>query len=593
MQSSYYTNFSNDFFKEGIINYIKKQFEEYSKCIDIIYSSNFEQRLIRSVYFEKIEMIKSIIESNRLSKLWLVYADTIQTESNKLNNLFKKEINSKTSFSSISGFKDKDLANINLVKSQLVSLVIITCIKVNINKDDMSILKESQAKIIDLFTWLNTFAQYKSLSDECGLFIKEIILKLPLLVTSQTTMMNPIQLKWLGEIFVLLNINKEWYEKELNEIIELNEKKRNIFGKLMQAAKENPKPLSRSRMQSIDKNDNAPPKEKNEDKTKDNKIYRYFKPLSNQTPKKKERNDDGQNNDENKSKSIIPDQNKEKTIIDLKGSLINMNVPSQSLNSFTFGEESIANDNQLNNIMNEDGYSRYSDSNYSKREVLLNQYHYQTSYSNLKLFRNYSNISSSGFSVNSLNAYSNPIPGLYDSNICYHKSFGGGINSLLKSKMNSYLNIPTIHKSRHLSRSRDKEYSLQKKLTNRIQNDENYNSQNMSIATEPKKDTKVIDFKNIIRKNFYQINNEEEENKSEPPSPIFQKEKSPDTQLKSTSTKTKQTTKEKKLYDKEENDDEILVYRTPNKITFLPHKDSISPCTTRKNLLTLFQQVNK
>ena len=600
---------SLDFFKESITSYTQKTFSKFTSSPDIIYSPNFDNDFLNPIFVNLITLFRHLIVKNKISRLWSHVAENLLISSNSLIEIFKKEINSKT-ISKDQGnksiIKDKEFANINLYKFEILSFCQWMCIKgINDSSNLYDYNSENMNKILTMFQWLITFCNYKSNEISYVNFIQKFVLKIPFLINSIYTKFNVMYIRWVHSVLVKGEFGNEELFNEIKEIIESEKNKNNnAFAKMQQAPKESSSKLSRSRGASFDKADytNFSSFDKKEEK-KNYKLEKYFQIKSKNEvkeegtfPKEEKEPEKAENEQEiEEQESIHSDVNKNISFNEITGSFNKDNANSHngtisnSFPSFSFGNiTSIPNSNNimssfptinLNNLVNEDNYSQVSSSrlSLSKRSSL-----------DLKSLKH-----PTSFSCYSTENY------MTDDNLSYTQPYySSGINSLLKCKTSHSRSclgygLPTF-KSHNLEKKLKRDYSttVHYKFANKLalltKNNENI-SNNIStrIPTKEDKDKEKMDtIKNFIRKNFYK-NTE----RSRSVSPDF--EKMENEKDYSTQAKTNQ-----KITEKEEENDDVLAYRTPIKQDRFRRNPStlkgiVSPGTTRKNLLKLFQQVNK
>ena len=157
---------SLDFFKESITSYTQKTFSKFTSSPDIIYSPNFDNDFLNPIFVNLITLFGHLIVKNKISRLWSHVAENLLISSNSLIEIFKKEINSKT-ISKDQGnksiIKDKEFANINLYKFEILSFCQWMCIKdINDSSNLYDYNSENMNKILTMFQWLITFCNYKS-----------------------------------------------------------------------------------------------------------------------------------------------------------------------------------------------------------------------------------------------------------------------------------------------------------------------------------------------------------------------------------------------------------------------------------------------
>lgn len=583
-------NFSSDslsFFKESISSYTKNAFSKYESNLNIIYSKNFENDCLCPIFVNLLSLFKKLIKTNNLSQLWTDVADNYNQLSEQLLNNFEKEINSKNvnieednTGNIIS--KDKEYALINKVKFQILSTCLFVCIK-GLYKKQLN--NNNTDKFVQELNWFYRFLGVKNSESEqkekFTNFIDKYVLTIPEMVNSKYNSTVEF-LTWIRMVMDKTEIKN----KEIENIIKkkINDEKNkyyNAFAKMLPAPRE--RKLSRSRGASFDKNEYNLSSFANNDK-KDDKNYKLEKYFKKEQPKKQiekepskssTSNKDEENNSTNTHKNSLSNE-EFKDGPTIGNNLLN-SFPSLSFGNIpSLGSSS----NLLNNLptinlnsMNDDTLSQLSSSrmSISKRSSALD-----TSFG----FRNHYNTS--------MSFYSNDL----EDNLSYtqHYSFSG-INSLLHSKASlsrgGLLSFPTI--KRHSSEKRKKkEYSssIHYKFASQLaqmtkSNDENLNSVNVKKVKE-KNETKKggLDqtIRNFINTNFYKNSNQD-------------RDKSPN---ENESTKAKSKAK----INKSKKHDDILVYKTPikeNSFYKAPSeiKGVVSPDTTKKNLLLLFQQVNK
>ena len=584
-------NFSSDslsFFKESISSYTKNAFSKYESNLNIIYSKNFENDCLCPLFVNLLSLFRKLIKTNNLSQLWTDVADSYNQLSEQLIKSFDKEINSKNvnieedSNGNII-CKDKDYANINKEKFKILSTCLFCCIKRVYNDTE----NKSTNKLTEEFNWFKQFLGVKGhpeseQKEKINNFIDKYVLTIPEMVNSKYS--STIEyFKWIGQVIIKTEINNQ----EINNIIKekIDEEKNkyyNAFAKMLPAPRE--RKLSRSRGASFDKNEYNLQSFANNDKKDDRnyKLEKYFKkeqPQKKQNekePSKSSTSKDEENNSTNTHKNSLSNEefNDGPTI----GNNLLNSFPSLSFGNIpSFGSST----NLLNNLptinlnsMNDDTLSQLSSSrmSISKRSSALD-----TSFG----FRNHYNTS--------MSFYSNDL----EDNLSYtqHYSFSG-INSLLHSKASlsrgGLLSFPTIKRHRSEKRKK-KEYSssIHYKFASQLaqmtkSNDENLNSVNVKKTKEKNNETKKggldQNIRNFINTNFYKNSHQDRD--------ISQNENE--------STKAKSKEKKSKI----QKNDDILVYRTPikeNSFYKAPSeiKGLVSPDTTKKNLLLLFQQVNK
>lgn len=599
---------SLDFFKESITSYTQKTFSKFTSSPDIIYSPNFDNDFLNPIFVNLISLFHHLIVKNKISKLWSHVAENIINSSNTLIEIFKKEINSK-SISKEQGnksfIKDKDLANINLYKFEILSFCQWICIKGINDSNYYDYNSENMNKILTMLQWLITFCNYKSNEISYVNFIQKFILKIPFLINSIDTKFNVNYIKWIHSVLVKGEFGNEELFNEIKEIIDREtNKNNNAFAKMQQAPKESSSKLSRSRGASFDKADytNYLSNFDKKEEKKNYKLEKYFQIKQKKEIKEenvfhqKEKEPEKSDKEQEIEESNHSDINKDNSFNEITGSF-NKDVNSHngtisnSFPSFSFGNvTSIPNSNNimssfptinLSNFVNEDNYSQVSSSrlSLSKRSSALDL-------KSLKHPTSFSCYSTDNYMTDDNLSYTQP----------YHSS---GINSLLKCKTSHSRSclgygLPTF-KSHNPNKKYKRDYSttVHYKFANKLalltKNDENI-CNNISIKIPTKEDKvkeKMDTIKNFIRKNFYK-NTE----RSRSVSPDF--EKMENEKDYSTQAKTNQ-----KIEKEDENEsDDVLAYRTPIKQDRFRRNPStlkgiVSPGTTRKNLLKLFQQVNK
>ena len=128
---------SLEFFKDSIQLYTQKNFLKFIENPTQIYTETFDDDTLTPLLTNLILFFKTLIITNRLSKLWTCVAECITENTDKLCEVYSKEIKPSEPISLSPQqqqqphcvIRDKDLANINLRKIKIITLSFEACVK--------------------------------------------------------------------------------------------------------------------------------------------------------------------------------------------------------------------------------------------------------------------------------------------------------------------------------------------------------------------------------------------------------------------------------------------------------------------------------
>ena len=590
---------SLEFFKDSIQLYTQKHFRKFIENPTQIYTETFDNETLTPLLTNLILFFKTLIIKNRLSKLWTTVATCITANTHKLSDVYLKEIKS---FESISTehqqqhcvIRDKDLANINLYKIKLITLSFELCVK---GLNDASVYWDNNlfsSEMIELFKWLNNFCLMKSNGNEIiNNFIENYLLKLPEYINSKYTKFNVDYIKWLHIILLKNDLCKPDLYKKINNIIETAKiVYNNAFDKMKQASKENRDTrFSRSRGTSFDKTE-----------------YTNYGSNSNC-----ECNLFKKNYTLEKYFTKIPQQQQHSTVqTETNNTSLNksMNHKYNNTNTTNNNNHNSNNTRVITSSQHDINTNSSFTFNYNNNTIAIGNSYEDNNSSQLSIRKHFN--SNTSFSLQS--DYTSTGDDALSYTKCYSSS---GINSLLKSRHSQSSSsigyyYPTI--SSHKPKEKEYKNSLHQKITARLakmtySNNENINI-NINVNTIKKKE--INENMKWMDDNFYKVSSNTTASSALNSSNNDKLNSVLNSNSNSTNTNTNNnnvsSTSNKKTLSRTNNvkthlnsNEDILAYKTPIKSNCIISKKifdkgsnrDISPGTTRKNLLQLFQQVNK
>lgn len=621
---------SLEFFKDSIESYTEKRFKKFIENPTQIYAETFDDDTLTPLLTNLILFFKTLIIKNRLSKLWTCVAECITVNTRKLCDVYSKEIKSESTSLSPQQqqqhqqpycvIRDKDLANINLYKIQLITLSFEACVK---GLNDASVYWDNNlffSEINDQFKRLKIFCLMKSNGNQIlNNFIENYLLKLPEYINSKYTKFNVDYIKWICIILIkndLCNPNSELHKK-INRIIEMEKVLyNNAFDKMKQASKENRETrFSRSRGTSFDKAEFTSMNCGGSSSCCDNNLFKknytldkYFKKTQ-QQPQQQQQPQLQQQQQQQQSTTQTETNNTKN--ISFKGLNLKYNINTMNNTTNTTNTRVIPMPYQHDINTNSSFTFTFNNNNNNNTIAIGNSYE-ENSSSQLSIRKHFN--SNTSFSLQS--DYTSTGDDALSYTKCYSSS---GINSLLKTKHSQSSSsighyYPTI--SSHKPKAKDYKNSLHQKITAKLakmahSNNENINI-NINITTIKKKE--INENMKWMDDNFYKVSTHTTAS-STLNSSTNDKHINNNVLNSNNTTKTSNnnnnnsvTTSNKKTHSRTNNikthhssNEDILAYKTPIKSNGILSKKifdkgsnrDISPGTTRKNLLQLFQQVNK
>ena len=620
---------SLEFFKDSIQLYTQKHFLKFIENPTQIYTETFDDDTLTPLLTNLILFFKTLIIKNRLSKLWNCVAGCITINMSKLCEVYLKEIKS---FESISlspqqhqqqqqphrVIRDKDLANINLYKIKLITLSFEVCVK---GLNDASVYWDNNlfsSEMNELLKWLNNFCLMKSNGDQIlNNFIENYLLKLPEYINSKYTKFNVNYIKWVHLMLVkndLCKPNSELYKK-INRIIETEKVLyNNAFDKMKQASKENRDTrFSRSRGTSFDKAEFTSVNCGGNSSCCDSSLFKknytldkYFKKT--QQPQQQQQQPQHQQqqpqHQQKQQQQLTTETNNAKNT-SFKG----LNHKYNNINTMNSTNTRVIATPSQHDINTNSSFT-FTFNNNNTTIAIGNSYEDNYSSSQLSIRKHFN--SNTSFSLQS--DYTSTGDDALSYTKCYSSS---GINSLLKTKHSQSSSsigyyYPTV--SSHKPKAKDYKNSLHQKITARLAKMTHINNENININITTIKKKEINENMKWMDDNFYKVSsnttasstlnsstNNKHTNNNVLNSNNTNKTNNNNNGVTTSNKKTHSRTNNTKAHHSSNNNEDILAYKTPIKSNGILSKKifdkgsnrDISPGTTRKNLLQLFQQVNK
>ena len=602
---------SLEFFKDSIQLYTQKHFLKFIENSTQIYSETFDDDTLTPLMTNLILFFKTLIIKNRLSKLWTCVAECITENTGKLCEVYSKEMESSEPISLSPQqqqqphcvIRDIDLANINLHKIKIITLSFEACVK---GLNDVSVYNLLSSEMNELFQWLKTFCLMKSNGNQIlNNFIENYLLKLPEYINSKYTKFNVNYIKWMHLILIkndLCKPNSE-LDKKINRIIEMEKVLyNNAFDKMKQASKENRETrFSRSRGTSFDKAEFTSMNCGGSSSYCDSNLFKKNYTLDKYFKKTQQQPQQQQQQQQQQSTTQTETNNTKNT--SFKGANLKYNINTMNTTNTRVIPMPYQHDINTNSSFT------FTFNNNNNNTIAIGNSYEENSSSQLSIRKHFN--SNTSFSLQS--DYTSTGDDALSYTKCYSSS---GINSLLKTKHSQSSSsighyYPTV--SSHKPKAKDYKNSLHQKITARLAKMTHSNNENININITTIKKKEINENMKWMDDNFYKVSSNTTAS-STLNSSTNDKHTNNNVLNSNNTTKTSNnnnnsvTTSNKKTHSRTNNNkthhssnEDILAYKTPIKSNGILSKKifdkgsnrDISPGTTRKNLLQLFQQVNK
>ena len=191
---------SLSFFSNGIKLHIESSFKKLNEIESIIFNKDFEEILLNKIFINNINLFREIISQNNLnfSIFWNNIGKLMKPLVDDLINKFEEELN-KEKNNSVEDNKEKiELGNINILKLKIIniSFYLIT----NVDSDNFLNVKSQEKDTLDKL--LNSYIRLKQeKNDDFSEFIKNYIIKIALLINENSRILNSGFLKYLSYAF--------------------------------------------------------------------------------------------------------------------------------------------------------------------------------------------------------------------------------------------------------------------------------------------------------------------------------------------------------------------------------------------------------
>lgn len=191
---------SLSFFSNGIKLHIESSFKKLNEIESIIFNENFEEILLNKIYINNINLFREIISQNNLNFpiFWNNIGKLMKPLVDDLLNKFEEEL-SKEKNNPVEDNKEKiELGKINILKLKIIniSFYLIT----NVDSDNFLNIKSQEKDTLDKL--LNTYIRLKQEKNEdFSEFIKNYIIKIALLINENSRILNSGFLKYLSYAF--------------------------------------------------------------------------------------------------------------------------------------------------------------------------------------------------------------------------------------------------------------------------------------------------------------------------------------------------------------------------------------------------------
>ena len=191
---------SLSFFSNGIKLHIESSFKKLNEIESIIFNGDFEEILLNKIFINNINLFREIISQNNLnfSIFWNNIGKLMKPLVDDLINKFEEELN-KEKNNPVEDNKEKiELGNINILKLKIIniSFYLIT----NVDSDNFLNVKSQEKDTLDKL--LNSYIRLKQeKNDDFSEFIKNYIIKIALLINENSRILNSGFLKYLSYAF--------------------------------------------------------------------------------------------------------------------------------------------------------------------------------------------------------------------------------------------------------------------------------------------------------------------------------------------------------------------------------------------------------
>ena len=191
---------SLSFFSNGIKLHIESSFKKLNEIESIIFNEDFEEILLNKIFINNINLFREIISQNNLNFpiFWNNIGKLMKPLVDDLINKFEEEL-SKEKNNPVEDNKEKiELGNINILKLKIIniSFYLIT----NVDSDNFLNVKSQEKDTLDKL--LNSYIRLKQeKNDDFSEFIKNYIIKIALLINENSRILNSGFLKYLSYAF--------------------------------------------------------------------------------------------------------------------------------------------------------------------------------------------------------------------------------------------------------------------------------------------------------------------------------------------------------------------------------------------------------
>ena len=191
---------SLSFFSNGIKLHIESSFKKLNEIESIIFNEDFEEILLNKIFVNNINLFREIISQNNLNFpiFWNNIGKLMKPLVDDLINKFEEE-SSKEKNNPVEDNKEKiELGNINILKLKIIniSFYLIT----NVDSDNFLNVKSQEKDTLDKL--LNSYIRLKQeKNDDFSEFIKNYIIKIALLINENSRILNSGFLKYLSYAF--------------------------------------------------------------------------------------------------------------------------------------------------------------------------------------------------------------------------------------------------------------------------------------------------------------------------------------------------------------------------------------------------------
>ena len=191
---------SLSFFSNGIKLHIESSFKKLNEIESIIFNEDFEEILLNKIFINNINLFREIISQNNLNFpiFWNNIGKLMKPLVDDLINKFEEEL-SKEKNNPVEDNKEKiELGKINILKLKIIniSFYLIT----NVDSDNFLNVKSQEKDTLDKL--LNSYIRLKQeKNDDFSEFIKNYIIKIALLINENSRILNSGFLKYLSYAF--------------------------------------------------------------------------------------------------------------------------------------------------------------------------------------------------------------------------------------------------------------------------------------------------------------------------------------------------------------------------------------------------------